>query len=69
MPVRFVPWGGVGERVVELMPQTLVVADVVKFCHLTDPIVGEVQVGGVVFAEAGQLQESVGEGERHQSVV
>ena len=42
VPVRFVPWGGVGERFVELMPQTLVVADIVEFRHLTDPIVGEV---------------------------
>ena len=42
VPVRFVPRGGVGERFVELMPQTLVIANIVKFCHLTDPTVGEV---------------------------
>ena len=47
------------------MPQTLVVTNVIDFCHLTDPVVGEVQVGGVVFTEAGQLKQSVGEGERH----
>ena len=61
VPVRFVPRGGVDERFVELMPQVLVVADIVKFCHLTDPPVGKVDVGGGVFAECGQLQESVGE--------
>jgi len=56
-----VPRGGVDERFVELTPQILTVADIVQFCHLTDPIVSKVDVGGGVFAEGGQLQESVGE--------
>ena len=61
VPVDFVPRGGVDERFVELTPQILTVADIVHFCHLTNPIVGKVQVGSVVLAEGGQLKQSVGE--------
>ena len=61
VPVRFVPRGGVSERFVELVPQTLVVTNIVKFCHLTDPIIGEVKVGAGVFTETWQLKQSVGE--------
>ena len=52
----------------ELMPQLLAVCDV-KFCHLTDPIAGKVQGCSVISNKGGQLQESVGEGERHRLVV
>ena len=50
------------------MPQLLAVYNV-KFCHLTDPIVGKVEVGGVVSDESGQLKQSVGKGEGHGSFV
>ena len=68
MPLRFVPGGGVCERLVELMPQVLVFADIVEFCHLTDPIICKVKVGSVVLTESGQLEQSFGEGEWHRLV-
>ena len=50
------------------MPQLLAVSDV-KFCHLTDPVAGKVQGCSVISNKGRQLQESVGEGERHWLVV
>jgi len=68
VPVVILPPCGVVVGDPELMPQFFTVCDV-KFCHLTDPIVGIIQGCSVISNKGRQLQESVGEGERHWLVV
>ena len=68
MPISLVVGGGVDERLVELMPETLIVANIVKFCDLTNPIVGKVEIGSVIGDKGRKLEQSVRQGERHGSV-